>query len=260
MLPGLAGWWSSWSSTYIAISVPTVSLIILCYWIPDSPRWLLKHGRVDEALDVLKDAARVNGKTGYSEDELYKSLAELSESMHYEPLEPTLLAIWKVSFSTKFRLFVAHMGWSVFLMLYYASLLNVRVMGRKYLEVNTVVAGLSEITGTFIALVLILKTERKWTYMSQLNIAISLVTYSANYVPHSFPAFERMVIYMATAALFKVGVSTAIAIFITSMAEIVSPDKRKTCNYSGVTCSRTLVIIAPFIGYFVTYGQFGIKT
>ncbi len=257
LLPGVSSWWSSWNTTYIAITLPTVGLIILWYWIPDSPRWLLKRGKVYEAMQVLKDAARVNGKYNFSEDDLHKRLVELAEVMRYEPPEPTWLSIWSVPITTKLRLFVAHIGWSVNLMMYYASLLNVRAMGRKYLEVNTAIAGISEIIGTFIALGLILKTGRKWTYMSQFNIAMSLIAYSANYLPHNFPPFERMVIYMIAAMLFKIAISTSLAIFVTSMVEIVSPGKRKMCNHSGVTCSRTLVVIAPFIGYFVIYGQFG---
>lgn len=257
LLPAVSSWWSEWSTVYIAITLPTVALIILWYWIPDSPRWLLKHGRVDQALQVLKDAAKVNGETDFHEDDMYKKLAELAEVMRHDPPEPTLLSIWRVPSNIKLRLFVAHIGWSVYLMCYYASLLNVRAMGRRYLQVNTVLAGVSEIVGTFIALFLILKTGRKWTYMSQLNIALSLIAYSANYLPHDFPPFERTVIFMAAAMLFKVAISTSVNMFITSMAEIVSPDKRKMCNHSGVTCSRTLVIIAPFIGYFVVHGQFG---
>ncbi|KAG4079449.1 hypothetical protein HA402_005146 [Bradysia odoriphaga] len=196
LLPAVSSWWSLWSTTYIAITIPTVPLIMLWYYIPDSPRWLLKHGRVDEALQVLKNAARVNGKTDFSEDEMYKKLAELAERMRYDPPEPTLLSIWKVPAKIKLRFVVAHIGWSVYLMCYYASLLNVRAMGRRYLQVNTVLAGVSEIVGTFIALFLILKTGRKWTYMSQLNIALSLIAYSANYLPHNYPPLERTIVYM----------------------------------------------------------------
>lgn len=257
MLPVTSSWWSAWSTTYIAITLPTVGLIILSHWIPDSPRWLLKHGKVQEALQVLKYAAKVNAKNDFSDDNLKKQLTELAEAMCYDPPEPTLLSLWNVPRVIKLRLFVAHIGWSVYLMLYYASLLNVRAMGRKYLEVNTAIAGISEIVGTFIALYLILKTGRKWTYMSQFNIAVSIVAYAANYVPHTFPPIQRLVIYVAAAMLFKIAISTSLAIFITSMTELVSQNSKKTCNYSGVTCSRTLVIIAPFIGYFVIYGQLG---
>lgn len=257
LLPGAASWWNNWGTIYIAISVPTVTLFILYYWIPDSPRWLLKHGKVQEALKVLMVAAKVNEKNDFSEDDLNKQLIELANSMRNDPPEATLLSIWDVPFVIKFRLFVGHIGWSGYLILYYASLLNVRAMGRNYLEINTVMAGISEIIGAFIALYLILNKSKKWLYTSQFNIATSLIAYSANYVPHSFPPFERMVIYMGALMLVKISISTSIAIFITSMTEIMPPDKKKMCNYSGVTCSRTLVMIAPFIGYCGLFGQFG---
>lgn len=257
LLPGIASWWASWETIYIAISLPTVGLIILHYWIPDSPRWLLKAGKVKEAVQILKHAAEINGKKDFLEDDLYKQLSELADHMHNDTPEPTLLSIWNVPFVIKLRLFIGHVGWSVYLILYYASLLNVRALGRKYLETNTVMAGISEIIGTFIALYLILNTTRKWLYTSQFNIATSIIAYAANYVPHTFPAFDQMIIYVATSMLVKISISTSLAIFITSMTEIVPQDKRKMCNHSGVTCSRTLVVIAPFIGYFVIYGQLG---
>lgn len=90
-----------------------------------------------------------------------------------------------------------------------------------------------------------------------LNILTSLVALSAIFVPDSVPPFQRMVIYMATSMVCKMSVSTSLSIFITSMSEIVTKDKRKICNYSGVTCSRTLVMIAPFIGFCVIFGQLG---
>ncbi|KAJ6649670.1 Organic cation transporter-like protein [Pseudolycoriella hygida] len=256
LLPAISSWWSAWSTIYIAISIPTVVLILLCYWIPDSPRWLLKHGKVTEAFDILKEAAKVNSKSDFKAEDLNKQLCDLAEFMRHDLEDPTLLSIWDVPLTNKLRLFVGHLGWSIYLTMYLASLLNVRTMGRNSLEVNVAIAGACEIVGTFIGLYLILNTERKWTYMSQLNILMSAIAFSANYLPQ-VAAFERMVVYMAAAMLFKIALSTSVAIFVTSMTEIVSPDKRKICNHSGVTCSRTVAIAAPFIGYFVTSGQFG---
>lgn len=257
LLPWVSTWWSSWALVYVAISLPTISLIFIYYWIPDSPRWLLKHGRVEEAMNVLLDAAKVNKKKDFTEDNLLKQLSEMSESMQNDPPEPSLLSIWQGTFTLKRKLFVAHIGWSIYLMLYFGLLLHVRAMGRDYLEVNTMIAGAAELAGTFIGLLLILYTEHKWVWTSLLNIFTSLVAFAANFVPDTVPPFQRMMIFMATAMINKMTVSTTLSIFITSTTEIVSKENKKTCNYSGVTCSRTLVMVAPFIGFCVIYGQLG---
>lgn len=231
--------------------------MIIYYWIPDSPRWLLKHGKVNEAKEILLYAAKVNGKTDFTEEDLDKQLHALSETMREDPPEPRCLSIWKGPTGVKRKLFAAHIGWSIFLMLHFGLLLHVRAMGRDYLEVNTVLAGISEIIGTFIGLYLILKTTRKWLWTSLLNIATSFIAISAVFVPDTVQPFQRMMIYMATSMLNKMTVSTSLSLFITSMTEIVSKEKKKICNYSGVTCSRTLVMVAPFIGFCVIYGQLG---
>lgn len=255
LLPFVGSWWESWAIVYLSITFPTFILMYLYRWIPDSPRWLLKHGRIGEAKQVLLDAARVNGKTDFDELELEKNLKLLSDQMMKEPPEPSLLSLWNTSSDIKLKLFVSHLGWSVYLMLYFGSLLHVRAMGRNYLEVNTVIAGISEILGTFIGFALIFYTTRKWLWSSILNIITSLIAISAIFVPNSFPPFYRMVIYMATAMAEKMTISTGLSLFITCNTEIVTKEKKKICNYSGVTCSRTLVMIAPFIGFTAKFGQ-----
>lgn len=62
---------------------------------------------------------------------------------------------------------------------------------------------------------------------------------------------------MLAALINKITLSAGLALFITSMSEVVSKEKKKICNYSGVTCSRTLVIAAPFIGFCAIFGQLG---
>lgn len=257
LLPGVGSWWDSWALVYVAITLPTFSLMIFYYWIPDSPRWLLKHGKVDEAKQVLLDAAKINGKKDFTEVDLDKQLRTLADAMRDDPPEASLLSIWKVPTGIKRKLLAAHIGWSIYLMLYFGLLLHVRAMGRDFLKVNTVIAGISEIVGTFIGLYLILNTTRKWLWTSLLNIITSLIAFSAVFVPDTLSPFQRMIIYMATSMLNKMSVSTSLSIFITSTTEIVSKEKKKICNYSGLTCSRTLVMVAPFIGFCVIYGQLG---
>lgn len=41
LLPAVASFWSNWTQIYMAISFPTLALIVLHHWIPDSPRWVM---------------------------------------------------------------------------------------------------------------------------------------------------------------------------------------------------------------------------
>lgn len=249
LLPLMSTFWNSWSLIYVSITLPTLSLMLTYLWIPDSPRWLLKHEKVDQAVKILLEAAKINRKTDFNREDLVNDLLEISSQMKKEPPEPSMWSIWKGDH--KLALFAAHLGWSTYLSLYFASLLHVRAMGRTYLEINTVIAGISEIIGTFIGLYLILNTTKKWMWTSLLNIFASFIEYSALLIPSSVSPFQRMVIMMATATFAKITISTSLSLFITCITEIV-PDKRKkkACNYSGVSCSRALVIIGgPFIGF-----------
>lgn len=251
LLPLLSTFWSSWNLVYVAITLPTLSLMLTYHWIPDSPQWLLKHERIDEAAKIMIEAARVNKKTNFNKEDLINDLIELSTEMKKAPPEPSIFSIWDGNTQQNLTVFAAHAGWSIYLSLYFASLLHVRAMGRNYLEVNTVIAGLAEIVGNFIAMYLILNTTKKWMWTSLLNIATSFIQYSALLIPLSATPFQRMMILMATTTVAKITISTTLSMFIACMSEIVSDkSKKKACNYSGVTCSRTLVIIGgPFIGF-----------
>jgi hypothetical protein len=47
----------------MALACPLFLSIIVFYFMPESPRWLLLNGRLDEAKHVLEKAIKVNGGT-----------------------------------------------------------------------------------------------------------------------------------------------------------------------------------------------------
>ncbi len=47
----------------MALACPLFLSIIVFYFMPESPRWLLLNGRLDEAKLVLEKAIKVNGGT-----------------------------------------------------------------------------------------------------------------------------------------------------------------------------------------------------
>ncbi|XP_036325496.1 organic cation transporter protein [Rhagoletis pomonella] len=52
-----------WRHLQLAISLPWISLLTIWYCMPESPRWLLAQGRLNELYSLIERAARLNHRT-----------------------------------------------------------------------------------------------------------------------------------------------------------------------------------------------------
>lgn len=168
----------------MAISMPTFVLIFLLQWIPDSPRWLLKRGKIAEVKAILIKSAKINNRSHLIPRDLDEQLKLQAASVAEEPAPLGFWKMWRGPGVVK-NLICVHLVWSIYIVIYYGMLLNIRTFGRDYLEVNTVIAGISEIIGTFIGLGLILNTTRKWLWSGLFNILAAFIAYTIWYIPPS---------------------------------------------------------------------------
>lgn len=254
LLPGLSSFFVSWSHIYLAISLPTFGLIFLHRWIPESPRWMVVRGRIEETKDILIQAAKMNGTFDSLPRDLDSQLRLQAAASLEEPPPPGWWSIWTGSPHVKRYLICIHLAWSIYIIVYYAMLLNIRAFGRDYLEVNTVTAGVCEIIGVFIGLYLILGTERKWLWTSLMNIFGGLIAYIAWIIPPTVKGPEKVVLLMATAMVSKITISSTLAMLTTCTTEVVTAEKKKITAYSTIVWARFWLLFAPFVGATIIFG------
>ena len=83
----------SWRSPFIIAAVLAVMLAISCLYLPESPRWLLLHGKRDDAL-------RESGRLGLSRAEVEKDLLTITSR---DQARPSLWQGLSVVFYRRYR-------------------------------------------------------------------------------------------------------------------------------------------------------------
>ena len=63
ILPWIAYAVPIWWQLQLVMSAPLPIFLIIYFFIPECPRWLLIKGRVNEAKTILENAVRINGST-----------------------------------------------------------------------------------------------------------------------------------------------------------------------------------------------------
>ncbi|XP_017070551.2 solute carrier family 22 member 3 [Drosophila eugracilis] len=62
-LPWVAYGFKYWRYYAMTVALPMVFMILISLLLPESPNWLISVGKVDRGIEVLKEAAKTNGKT-----------------------------------------------------------------------------------------------------------------------------------------------------------------------------------------------------
>ncbi|XP_063589244.1 organic cation transporter protein-like [Penaeus indicus] len=81
-LPWLAKWVANWRLLCALSAVPMMVSCVAHWILPESARWLLSQGRVEETVEILQKISRVNGRTIPDQvlDDLQKSAKQEAES------------------------------------------------------------------------------------------------------------------------------------------------------------------------------------
>ncbi|XP_071449649.1 organic cation transporter protein-like [Hetaerina americana] len=201
-----------WQWQQLAITLPAILLLSLWWIIPESPRWLLAMGRIEEVLVILKEATDANGRSPPlpADKFLAQANAQSPSSDDKAPVEEAP----KLGFLDLFRTpnirknsLLLYVIWFVLYFVYYGLVLNLSNIGGN-IYVNTVLSGAVELPSIAICILFLIKMGRRWPLCLSL-LGSGIACLATLTVPLGRVDLEWVTITMAMAGKFSISASNA---------------------------------------------------
>ncbi|CAL1533640.1 unnamed protein product [Lymnaea stagnalis] len=238
-LAGIAYFIREWRYLEIAITLPVILFSLYWFFLPESVRWLISHGREEEAEQVINRAARENGVT--LRGDVFKSLKEETASLparQYYILD--CVRTWKmarISLNVWFN-------WLVNSLVYYGLSLNTEnLAGNPYL--NFCVAGAVEIPAYVICIAVLNKVGRRWPLILSMYMGGVACILSGCIPVDGDQTMETITVILAM--IGKFGITASYAIIYLMAAELFPTVIRNIGMGVASMSARIGGILAPII-------------
>ncbi|XP_068922286.1 solute carrier family 22 member 11-like [Petaurus breviceps papuanus] len=225
-----------WRRLQLAVSAPSFIFFLASWWLPESPAWLVVHHKYDDALKVLKKAAKINGvKEKTLTVEALKSAVEMEPTeaqthytmldlVHFPILRTRILSTSFVSFTTA--------------MVFYGLSLDLQNLGHN-IQMLQVLLGVSIFLSRIGSLFIINRVGRRTITMVCLLLAGLFIPASA-FLPQGI---FRVVLAILAMSSIAVCISTVGIHIIELLPTVV----RNTCKGIISMVDRTGAMLAPLL-------------
>ncbi|KAK9503273.1 hypothetical protein O3M35_011879 [Rhynocoris fuscipes] len=249
ILPILAYFSTDWRHLQYYLSFPAVILLLHCWYLPESPRWLITQGRYEEAKRIIFDKKQrnemnleTNSKSRSEPNREQNPDLKRNEEHHawYKKLFSAAMKLFKLYTNGELlkRILICYYGWFVASMAYFVIALNAHnFTANKYLYVA--LNGLSEAPGYIVPLIVLVYMGRKLTSTLLFNIAgIALII---------ILFLKDATAVMIVALVGRFCISAVFAVIILHTSELFPTSNRNSAIGTSLTMAQLGAIVAPFI-------------
>ncbi|XP_072302145.1 solute carrier family 22 member 4-like [Eucyclogobius newberryi] len=237
LLPLVAYFVRGWKTLLLGLTLPGLALVPLWWYIPESSRWLLSQGRVEEAKLLIKKAAKMNKKE--APHNIFESLQaappsemkmsyNICDLLHRSSLRWMSLTLWLI--------------WNSVTIAYFALSLNTsNLHGDAYF--NCFLSALVEVPAYALSGVMF-----RW-WPRRLCLSSTLVIGGCSLLLIPFVPSGLTAVAVALEMLGKFGVTAAFTIVYAYSAELYPTVLRNTALASCSMAARVGGIVAPYFIY-----------
>lgn len=244
-MPPVAYFLREWRWLVAAMAASGLLYIPLWWLIPESPRWLLSQGRVEEAEAILRKAARMNKvpmpEVIFTPDEVEDILR--NKDKKYSIVD--VLRSLNVSSITA----ICAMLWMVITLGYFSLILNTsNLAGNPYL--NAFLSALVEVPAYIIALLLLKFCSRHVCQSSTLLLGGAVIIF-IRFVPEDL---SGLAIFLEMVGKF--GITAAFCVVYAVTSELFPTVVRNTAMGICSMVARISSILSPFVIYLGKFHKF----
>ncbi|XP_072517951.1 organic cation/carnitine transporter 2-like [Salminus brasiliensis] len=244
MLPLIAYLIRNWRILLVALSVPGLIYIPLWWFIPESPRWLISQGRVEEAEAILKNAAKKNKVS--PPDIIFKEIEE--EEKNTKPEETNILDLMRTS-NIRHTTLILFLVWLTLSMGYFGLSLNTsRLHGDPY--VNCFISAAIEAPAYITSWLLLRYLPRRLSCSISMLLG-GVMLYFIQLVPPNLPSLS-----VALEMMGKFGISIGTALMFAYTGELYPTVLRNTAVGSCAMVSRVGSAVAPYFIHLSVYYKY----
>ncbi|CAK6968188.1 organic cation transporter protein [Scomber scombrus] len=236
LLAGVAYLIRDWRKLQLAISAPGFVFIFYIWVLPKSARWLMANDRKEEAWELIRKAAEMNGKPLTKDVEMCE-VYKIEEKTKVKR-KHSVIDLIRTPNMRKQSLIVFYL-WFVNVLVYYGLSLNISDFGMN-IYLTQMIFGLVEMPARTITL-FTLNRSRKFSQLAFLAVG-GMACLMTIFIPK-----ELSVIKTVLAMIGKFGITASLSIIYVYSAEVFPTVIRQNGIGLGSMCARTGGVLAPMM-------------